>query len=117
MRKDSKEEVLSYLHVGTQLVGDIESESDLCIYGNFVGTINSCKKLIIGATAQVEGDITSPWIAVFGCFTGNIFSSGTVALKDCAKVSGCIKTASIEIEPGAEFNGDCCIERGIACIN
>lgn len=117
MKKESKEEMLSYLNVGTQLVGDIESDNDLCIYGNFVGTINSNKKLIIGATAQVEGDITSPWIAVFGSVTGNIFSSGTVSLKDRARVKGCIKTASIEIEPGAEFNGDCYTERGVACVN
>lgn len=115
MKKEKEEAVTSFLTVGTQFVGDIEAKDDLCIHGVFTGTISTCKKLIIGLTGQVEGDIRSSWITVFGSVTGNILSSGVVCLKNTSRVTGTIKSAQIEIESGAEFNGDCCIEQLSSC--
>ena len=116
MKKELREPVVTLLNVGTQFVGNIEAEDDLCIHGLFTGSINTCKKLIIGATAQIEGDINSPWISIFGSVTGDILSSGIVSLKNKSRVTGTIKSMQIEIEAGAEFNGDCYIEQN-ACIN
>ena len=111
MKKNTKEVVVSLLNEGTQFTGDIESQDDLCIHGWVSGSTNACRKLVIGTTGQIEGDINSPSVVVFGVVNGNIFSSGFVSLKNTSQVTGTITTAQIEIESGAEFNGDCCIER------
>lgn len=117
MKREIREPVVSFLHAGTQFTGNIEAENDLCIHGLVTGTINATQKLVIGASAQVEGDIYSPSIAIFGAVNGNIISSGSVSLKNTSKVTGTIQSVQIEIEPGAEFNGDCCIEQKDTCVN
>lgn len=117
MKKEIREPVVSLLNAGTRFTGDIDAENELCIHGLVTGTINAAQKLVIGATALVEGDIYSPAIAIFGSVNGNIVSSGSVSLKNTSKVTGTIQSVQIEIEPGAEFNGDCCIEQKETCIN
>lgn len=117
MKRNSGDTIVSLLNTGTQFTGNIESQDDLCIHGWVSGSINACKKLIIGVTAQIEGDITSPCVAVFGEVKGNIFSSGFVSLKNTSRVTGTIRTVQIEIESGAEFNGDCCIEQVCECVS
>lgn len=62
---------------------------------------------MVGSTAKLEGNVDCVNIDVQGVVIGDILAAGSVSLKDTANVMGNISAASISIEPGAMFNGNC----------
>ena len=81
--------------------------------GIIKGKIETKGRLVIGPSAKVEGEVTSPSVDILGALQGKVISSGTVSLRSKAVVTGTIKAAYIVIESGAVFNGECCIQRKV----
>jgi cytoskeletal protein CcmA (bactofilin family) len=92
---------------GTVIEGEVRSDSNIRIDGRVKGTLNVRGRLIVGATGQVEGDISCQSSDIEGTVNGKILCQDLLSLKATAKLSGDINTKKLSIEPGAVFTGNC----------
>lgn len=97
----------SLIGAGTSMKGDITSNGDLRIDGSLIGNINCTAKVIIGANGTVEGDINGQQADILGKVTGTITVKDLLQLKGGSVVTGNLKSAKLQIEPTATFNGEC----------
>lgn len=95
------------LSAGTSVVGNITTESDFRIDGNIKGDVVSGGKIVIGSEGSIIGNIEAENAEIMGLAEGNILIKSRLTLKATAKIRGEIRTQSLEIEPGAHFNGTC----------
>jgi len=97
----------SLIGAGTSMKGDITSNGDLRIDGSLVGNIHCSAKVVIGANGVVQGDINGQQADIMGKVTGTIKVKDLLMLKGGSIVSGNIQSAKLQIEPTANFNGEC----------
>ena len=97
----------SLIGAGTSMKGDITSNGDLRIDGTLVGNIHCSAKVVIGANGVVQGDINGQQADIMGKVTGTITVKDLLQLKGGSHLSGNIKAAKLQIEPTANFNGEC----------
>jgi len=95
------------LAFGTLVKGDITTDGDFRLDGRIVGTISCGGKIVIGPTAQVEGDIISVNAEILGSVVGSITTSEILVLKPTAVIKGVITTQALVVEPSAKFSGTC----------
>jgi cytoskeletal protein CcmA (bactofilin family) len=95
------------LAFGTTVKGDITTDGDFRLDGRLEGTISCGGKIVIGETAEVEGDIISVNAEIFGRVTGSITTSEVLVLKPTAIIKGIISTQALVVEPSAKFSGTC----------
>ena len=97
----------SLIGSGTSLKGDISSNGDLRIDGTLIGNIICAAKVIIGANGVVEGDISGQQADIMGKVSGTIKVKELLQLKSNCQVTGNLHSAKLQIEPAANFNGQC----------
>ena len=97
----------SLIGSGTSLKGDITSSGDLRIDGTVVGNIICSAKVIIGANGVVEGDISGQHADIMGKVSGTIKVKELLQLKSNCAVNGNLYASKLQIEPAANFNGQC----------
>ena len=97
---------------GTEVVGDVKSDSGIRVDGQLKGKMNIKGKVVIGNPGLVNGDIVCKQIEVSGNVNGNIHAAELVSLKSSAKINGEIVTRKLAIEPGAVFTGTCRMDGG-----
>ena len=97
----------SLIGAGTTMKGDITSNGDLRIDGTLVGNINCSAKVIIGANGNVQGDVNGQQADILGKVTGTITVKDLLQLKGGCTVNGNIQATKLQIEPSANFNGEC----------
>lgn len=92
---------------GTNIKGDIKTDSNFRLDGKLVGTLETTGKLVIGVSGKVEGDVICANADIEGEINGNIKVDGLLMLKASARINGNIVAGKIGVENGAEFNGQC----------
>ncbi|NML22163.1 polymer-forming cytoskeletal protein [Pseudoflavitalea sp. G-6-1-2] len=92
---------------GTTLKGDINSSGDIRIDGNLEGNVNCTAKVVIGSNGAVTGDINGQQADIMGRVTGTIRVKELLQLKGGSQVQGNLHAAKLQIEPSANFNGQC----------
>ena len=97
----------SLIAAGTTLKGDITSNGDIRIDGTLIGNMQCSAKVIIGANGVVEGDISGQQADLMGKVTGTIKVKELLQLKGGSVVSGNLHASKLQIEPSANFNGQC----------
>lgn len=97
----------SLIGAGTTMKGDITSNGDLRIDGTLVGNIHCTAKVVIGANGNVQGDIHGQQADIMGKVTGTIKVKDLLMLKGGSVVNGNLEAAKLQIEPTANFNGEC----------
>src|SRR5882724_10178174 len=97
----------SLIGAGTSLKGDITSNGDLRIDGTLVGNIHCSAKVVIGANGVVQGDINGQQADIMGKVTGTIKVKDLLQLKGGSVVNRNLQAAKLQIEPTANFNGEC----------
>jgi len=100
-------ERLNRIVEGTNITGEINSESNIRIDGQVKGTITTKGRVVIGASGVIEGDVYCLDADIEGLITGTIKVGNLLTLKSTAKINGDISTKKLNIESGAEFNGSC----------
>jgi cytoskeletal protein CcmA (bactofilin family) len=95
------------LAFGTTVKGDVTTDGDFRLDGRIEGTISCGGKIVIGPTAQVEGDIISVNAEILGAVVGSITTSEVLVLKPTAVIKGIITTHALVVEPSAKFSGTC----------
>jgi cytoskeletal protein CcmA (bactofilin family) len=100
-------ELNGFLDKGSTFRGELEFEDTMRIDGKFDGKINSKNELIVGESAQVEGEINVGSVAISGTVKGKIKASGRIEIHRSGRVYSDIETAALIIEEGAVFEGTC----------
>lgn len=93
--------------LGTVIVGNIGSKGNIRVEGTVEGSLDSQKRIIIGESAEVNGDVKAGDVEISGQINGDIYCSESLFLKKTALIYGDIYTKKLIIENGAEFNGKC----------
>jgi len=106
-RPISSERVDSILGKGTEFTGKIKSSGIIRIEGKFDGELESSQDVIIAEEADVHADIKARHAVISGIYHGNVELAGKLEIKSLGKVFGNIKVASIVIEDGGVFEGEC----------
>ncbi len=92
---------------GTVIDGHITSQNDIRIDGTVRGNVHCQAKLVIGANGYVEGEIRCQDAVIEGQVEGNVRAEQKLKLGKTASLNGKITTGSLDIDPGANFNGAC----------
>jgi cytoskeletal protein CcmA (bactofilin family) len=95
----------SLLSTDLEITGNLHSDGEVQIDGIVNGDIFS-GVLIVGETAQVNGEITAESVRVHGHVTGQI-KANSVSLAKTAHVLGDILHGNLAIEQGAFLEGHC----------
>ncbi len=101
-----KADIKAFLGPGSQFEGKLSFDEMVRLDGQFIGEIRSSDTLVIGDTAEVEGDIHVGTLILSGSFKGNIVASQRVELLNPARVEGVIETRVLKIEEQVIFNGE-----------
>ncbi len=95
------------LNAGTVIDGSINIEGHLRLDGKVKGDITCSGKLVIGEKGEVVGNINCLSADIIGAVHGDVQVKENTSLFSKSMVKGNIYTLSINIEPGAVFNGKC----------
>ncbi len=95
----------SLVSANLQISGNLQTEGEIQIDGTVEGDI-TCKKLTVGETAVISGEIMADEVEVRGRVQGRI-RSRAVLLAKSAQVVGDVWHDSLSIEAGAFLEGHC----------
>ncbi|AAX17582.1 MULTISPECIES: bactofilin family protein [Borrelia] len=85
--------------------GELISNNFIRIDGDFLGTINSTKRVIIGEAGRVKSNINANEVVVSGIVLGNVQASNKIKIFQSGCIIGNISCKSIEVEEGAIIDG------------
>lgn len=105
-------ELNALLGKGSQFEGKLLFEGSVRIDGKFSGEIISTDNLIIGEGAEVKANIQVGTLTCLGDYQGDAKATKAIELKAPAKVRGNLTTASIVVERGVFFDGNCKMDTG-----
>jgi len=86
-----------------KITGDLVSTGDIHVEGAIHGNI-TCRTLTLGGQPVIKGSVKVETVRIYGTFDGNI-QAKKVALTKAARMNGDISYGTLEIEPGAQFEG------------
>jgi cytoskeletal protein CcmA (bactofilin family) len=101
------ENSINIIRGGTEIKGDIICKGDIRIDGKLVGNLVSEGKVVVGEQGVVEGTIKCANATISGGVKVNIVVNELLSLKSTANLVGEISTNKLQIEPGANFSGNC----------
>jgi cytoskeletal protein CcmA (bactofilin family) len=105
-------EISGFLDEGTSFIGELSFRNTMRIDGKFKGKITSKNVLIIGETAEIEGDIDVSNVSINGKVSGTIAADKKIEIHSKGKVYCDIDTPKLVIEDGAFFQGNCNMKGG-----
>ena len=88
-----------------EIKGTLKFANDLIIDGKIEGEINSDGDLTVGENADVNADVRTRSVTVFGKVRGNITVTDRCELKQNAELHGDVTAGKLAIEEGATFMG------------
>ena len=88
-----------------EISGTIITTGSIRIDGKLEGELQSGGDVVIGKSAQIEGNLDVNSISVEGTIEGNITAKDKIELKSTAKVQGDIKSKRLSVEDGVTFVG------------
>ena len=109
MANDKQQSGLMFnaLTAGSKIVGNITADSDYRIDGLIEGELNCTGKVVIGEAGRVKGTLNCANAEILGLMDGKISCSQQLSLRASGKIQGDVKTKTLIVEPGAQFNGTC----------
>jgi cytoskeletal protein CcmA (bactofilin family) len=96
---------------GTIVKGNIFADGDFRIDGCVEGDIESAGKVVVGPSGEVTGNVLCENLEIMGTVNGNIRIKENASLKRTSIYTGDMITQTLDIEPGAVFNGSCKMEK------
>jgi cytoskeletal protein CcmA (bactofilin family) len=93
---------------GAKLVGDLATENDIRIDGDFEGRLYCNGRLVVGEKATLKGDIFCANVDFSGSMAGgHIYARETLSLKAGCTVQGDLYFQRFQVELEAKFTGAC----------
>ena len=103
--------VNSIIGEGSEFKGEFKINGLLRIDGQFMGTIETDGKVLIGKSGKATTDITASVVVIGGTVRGNVFAGERVIMLSTGQIKGNIITPSLVMEDGVEFEGNCIINK------
>ena len=97
----------AFLGKGAKLVGKISLDGPARIEGHIEGEIEAKDTLTIGEDAVVKAKISGTTVIVHGQVIGDIAARTRLELKSPGRIQGNISTATLVIQEGTSFEGNC----------
>lgn len=91
----------------TRVAGELQFVNTLLICGQFSGSINGGKALIIDKGARVEGEIEVDTLIARGHVQGRVVARDSIIIEDSGVVNADIQTKHIHIATNAQYEGRC----------
>ena len=95
------------LTAGSKIVGNITADSDYRVDGLIEGDLNCTGKVVIGEAGKIKGTVSCANAEIQGLMEGKICCSQQLSLRTSGKIVGDVRTKTLIIESGAQFNGTC----------
>lgn len=86
------------------LQGNLKSQNSIRIEGRIIGNVACEGMVVVGEKGRIEGNIEAKDLLVYGRIEGDI-TAGNLDLKTTAHISGNIDTHTLQVEPGAVYQG------------
>jgi cytoskeletal protein CcmA (bactofilin family) len=102
---------------GTEITGDIVSNSNLLIEGEVNGNISCSGKVQIGTSGKIKGNLVCVNADVEGALDGELTIENLLILRSTARIKGDIQTLKLNIEEGAFFEGACVMKSPVSTNN
>lgn len=96
-----------FLDREARIEGQLEAPGTFRLDGKLRGRIRSGHLLVLGESAEVEGEIEGERVAIYGRFRGTVRAKVQVEIHARAMVAGDVHTAGLIVEPGGRFDGHC----------
>jgi cytoskeletal protein CcmA (bactofilin family) len=87
-------------------VGEISGDEDLLVEGRLEGKIRTDRKVTVGGTGDVRGDILARSVVLAGRVQGQIQAQERAELLASASVNGSIQAPKVIIAEGAQLHGN-----------
>ncbi len=100
-----------FLESGSRFEGTLVVPGTFRLDGALTGKILSQGLLVLGRTAEVEGEIEAERVVIYGRFRGTLRAAAQVEIHARAVVSGDIYAPCLLMEPGGRFDGQCYMNR------
>ncbi|MSP26024.1 MAG: polymer-forming cytoskeletal protein [Myxococcales bacterium] len=101
-------ELNALLGRGTRYHGKLWFDGHVRLEGQFIGEIRGAGVLVIGAGAEIDGDIeVGTCLVTGGIVRAELRARDTIELHAGAVVSGNLHAPNVFIDRGAKFEGDC----------
>ena len=92
---------------GTELNGDIVSDSNFILEGEMNGNLSCSGKVSIGPTGKINGNLVCLNAEIDGTIDGELTIENLLTLNATARIKGDIQTTKLVIQEGAIFEGSC----------
>ncbi len=102
--------VINLIGLGTEITGDVISNSDIRVDGSVTGNLTTKGKLVVGPSGKLKGEIICKNGDISGKIDGKVNVTELLTLKPSSVIHGDILTQRLAIEPGAMFTGTCKME-------
>jgi len=96
---------------GTKIEGNFQSAENIRLDGEIVGDLSCEKKLVLGPSGRIQGNVNAREAVVMGVVTGDLDIKGSLHLDRTASVKGNVSAALLSIEEGASYNGTCEVKK------
>ena len=88
-----------------RVVGEISGDEDVLIEGRLEGKIRTDRKVTIGGTGDIVGDVLARSVVVAGKVEGQIRAQERAELLPSASVNGSVQAPKVVIAEGAQLQG------------
>ncbi len=92
---------------GAIFKGDLSSQNDIRIDGEVEGTVFSRGRIVVGEKARIHGKLLCAVMDFQGMIVGDLYVSDLLSVKSTAIINGNISVSRLQVETGAQFNGNC----------
>ncbi|MDB5987975.1 MAG: polymer-forming cytoskeletal protein [Nevskia sp.] len=104
----------------TEILGDVRFSGGLHLDGKIKGSVSTTgdksATLSISETGAIEGDVRVPNVVLNGSVTGDVRAIERLSLAAKAKVTGNVHYKVLQMEPGAQINGQLIYDDGSALV-
>lgn len=116
-KENKKEKVINtdlvetIIGFNTTIEGIVKTQGSVRVDGKLVGDIETQGNLIIGEKGFLKGNILAKTVTIAGEVYGNVSAGEKIELNKTARLLGDVTSKFVVIEDGAEFTGNCKMDR------
>jgi cytoskeletal protein CcmA (bactofilin family) len=114
---DSSSDQVNRIISGTEITGDIVSNSGILIEGEVIGNISCSAQVKIGSSGKIKGNLVCLNAEIEGALDGELTIENLLILRSTARIKGDIEALKLNIEEGAFFEGACVMKAPMAKNN
>lgn len=92
---------------GTTMDGKFSCTENVRLDGKIIGEVRVDKRLVMGETGVVEGNIVAQDAVIKGRIVGDLHVQDSLQLVGTAVIEGNITAKTMVVEEGARYNGTC----------